>query len=60
VLNGVLLPVILFLVVRLASRTDLLGEWANSRFQNAVAWLAAGSLLFLSAALAVMSFAGEA
>ncbi|MEX2303275.1 MAG: Nramp family divalent metal transporter [Bryobacterales bacterium] len=60
VLNGVLLPVILFLVMRLASRADLLGEWANTRFQNGVAWVAAASLLFLSAALAVMSFSGEA
>ncbi len=55
VLNGVLLPVILFLVVRLASRRDLLGEWAIQKSQSAVAWVAVVAMSILSIAMVVVS-----
>lgn len=59
VLNGVLLPVILFLIVRLASRADLLGSWVNTTFQNVVAWVASVSLLLLSLVMIVISLWGD-
>jgi Mn2+/Fe2+ NRAMP family transporter len=59
VMNGLLLPGILFLIVKLASRRDLMGEWANVRYQSAIAWVAVFALLILSAAMATVSLAGE-
>ena len=60
VLNGVLLPVILYLVVRLASRRELMGEWTNQRYQSAIAWVAAVALLLLSVAMTAVSLLGGA
>ena len=59
VLNGVLLPVILFLIVRLASRHDLMGEWANLRYQSVIAWVAVVAVLFLSVAMGAVSLANQ-
>lgn len=38
VINGVLLPVVLILMVRLVNNPDLMGDWVNSRFYNLVTW----------------------
>jgi NRAMP (natural resistance-associated macrophage protein)-like metal ion transporter len=38
VLNGVLLPVVIILMLLLINRSDLMGEYKNSRFWNLVAW----------------------
>ena len=38
VLNGILLPVIMILILRLVNRRDLMGEWVNSKLYNAVAY----------------------
>src|SRR5690242_182273 len=38
VLNGILLPFILIFMVLLINKTDLMGEWTNSRWFNAVSW----------------------
>jgi Mn2+/Fe2+ NRAMP family transporter len=53
--NGVLLPVILYLIVSLASRRDLMGKWANRRYQTSIAWVAVVALLVLSAAMTAVS-----
>jgi Mn2+/Fe2+ NRAMP family transporter len=55
VLNGVLLPVILIFTLMLVNRTDLMGEWTNSRFFNVVACATAAVMIVLSLALAWMS-----
>jgi Mn2+/Fe2+ NRAMP family transporter len=55
VLNGVLLPVILIFTLMLINRSDLMGEWTNSKFFNAVAYLTVGSMIVLSLTLAWMS-----
>jgi Mn2+/Fe2+ NRAMP family transporter len=55
VLNGVLLPVILLLIVTLSNRRDLMGEWANQRYQSAIAWGAVVTLSILSVAMIVVS-----
>ena len=55
VLNGILLPVILVFIVRLVNRRDLMNEWVNSRFYNAVAWLTVVTMIVLSLALAFLS-----
>jgi NRAMP (natural resistance-associated macrophage protein)-like metal ion transporter len=41
VLNGVLLPVILFFMLRLVNKHELMGTYTNSHWFNAVAWITA-------------------
>ena len=55
VLNGVLLPIILILILILANRRDLMGEWVNSRIYNVTAYATVAVMIVLSAALAVLS-----
>ena len=38
VLNGVLLPVIIIMMLLLINRSDLMGQYKNSRILNAIAW----------------------
>ena len=38
VLNGVLLPVVIILMLMLINRSDLMGEYKNSRLWNWIAW----------------------
>ena len=38
VLNGVLLPVVIILMLMLINRSDLMGEYKNSRLWNVIAW----------------------
>ena len=39
VLNGVLLPVIIIMMLLLINRSDLMGEYKNSRLWNIIAWV---------------------
>ena len=55
VLNGVLLPIILILIVILANRRDLMGEWVNSRLYNVTAYATVAVMIVLSVALAGLS-----
>ncbi len=41
VLNGVLLPVILFFMLKLVNKHELMGTYTNSRWFNAIAWITA-------------------
>lgn len=50
-LNGLLLPVVLVFLTRLAGDRALLGRYANGRLFQALAWGTTGSLAVLSAAL---------
>jgi NRAMP (natural resistance-associated macrophage protein)-like metal ion transporter len=52
VLNGVLLPFIIILMLLLINRTDLMGEYKNSRLWNWVAW--ATSILVVGLTLAML------
>jgi len=54
ILNGVLLPVILVLMLRLVNRRRLMGPYVNSRFYNAVSWLT----VILVAVLSLWSIVG--
>ena len=51
VLNGILLPFVLFFMLRLVNKPELMGSHVNSRLDNVVAWGTAGVMLLLSAAL---------
>jgi Mn2+/Fe2+ NRAMP family transporter len=53
VLNGLLLPFVLFFVVLLVNRADLMGTYVNGRFWNWVAWGTVGVMVFLTFVLLV-------
>jgi Mn2+/Fe2+ NRAMP family transporter len=55
ILNAMILPAILFYLIRMTSDRQLMGEYANSAFQRRFAWLATGVIaaasLFTAAVL---------
>jgi Mn2+/Fe2+ NRAMP family transporter len=51
VANGVLLPFVLFFMLSLVNRTDLMGTYTNSRMANAIAWSTSVVMVALTAAL---------
>ena len=55
VLNGILLPVILILILRLVNRQDLMGEWVNSKLDNILAYGTVVVMIGLSLTLVVLT-----
>ena len=53
--NGILLPVILILLVRLANNPRLMGKHVNSRLANAISWSTALVLIAATIVLLVSS-----
>jgi Mn2+/Fe2+ NRAMP family transporter len=53
VLNGLLLPFVLFFVVLLINRTDLMGTYVNGRVWNAIAWSTVAVMVALTIVLLV-------
>ena len=56
VINGVLLPIILFAILRLVNDRELMGSYVNGRLYNVVAWataliVSASSLLLIGVAI---------
>ncbi len=51
VINGVLLPFILFFMLRLVNNRELMGEYVNSRLYNAVAWITTVAMVVLTVAM---------
>ncbi len=56
--NGLLLPVILIAVVKLASNIEIMGEQKNGRMHNLAAWAITGTVSFLSLALIAKTITG--
>lgn len=48
VVNGVLLPPILIFMVLIASKKSIMGEYANTKFYNVIAWAFTSILIFLT------------
>jgi len=55
VINGVLLPFVLIFMILLVNKKDLMGEWTNSRFYNAVSWAMVVVMIGLTLALTGIS-----
>jgi Mn2+/Fe2+ NRAMP family transporter len=60
VLNGVLLPVILILILKLANRRDLMGDYVNSPFYNLIACSTVAVMIGLSLSVVFLAFRGQA
>jgi NRAMP (natural resistance-associated macrophage protein)-like metal ion transporter len=58
VLNGVLLPIVIVLMLRLINRKDLMGEYVNGPAFNIVAWTTAIVVILLSLVLMVQTIRG--
>ncbi len=56
VINGLLLPFVLFYALRLANNRKIMGEQTNSFAFNLIAWLTAGGIAVLALALVVFIF----
>jgi len=55
VINGILLPLILIFMLLLINKPKLMHEWVNTRFYNAVAWVAVAVMIGLTMALVALS-----
>ncbi len=51
VANGILLPFVLFFMLTLVNRVDLMGTYTNSRFANVIAWSTSAVMVVLTGAL---------
>jgi Mn2+/Fe2+ NRAMP family transporter len=58
VINGILLPLVLIFMVLLVNRSELMGEWTNSRGANVVSWATVVVMIGLALALAGTSLRG--
>ncbi len=59
VFNGALLPFVLIFMVLLINKKDLMGEWANPRWFNLVAWITVVVMIGLTLALLGTSLRGS-
>jgi NRAMP (natural resistance-associated macrophage protein)-like metal ion transporter len=55
-INGILLPFILMIMLKLVNNVSLMGDYVNSRRMNVIAWLTVGVLIMLTALLLITSF----
>ena len=55
-LNGILLPIVIVLMLLLINRKDLMGEYVNSHWFNAIAWLTTIIVSVLSVILMIQQF----
>jgi NRAMP (natural resistance-associated macrophage protein)-like metal ion transporter len=58
VLNGMLLPFVLIFMILLINRQNLMGEWINPRWFNAVSWLTVVVVIGLTLALVGITLRG--
>ncbi|MCE5260114.1 MAG: divalent metal cation transporter, partial [Chloroflexi bacterium] len=54
-LNGLLLPVILIVMLRLVNDKQLMGSYANGRGFNIIAWITVAALIVLTALLVLVT-----
>jgi Mn2+/Fe2+ NRAMP family transporter len=54
-LNGVLLPVILIVMLRLINDKRLMGKWVNGKFLNIINWIVVGAIILLTVILVLVS-----
>jgi NRAMP (natural resistance-associated macrophage protein)-like metal ion transporter len=57
VINGIMLPFVLLLMLKLVNDETLMKGWTNSRFQNTVAWVTTWVMIALTVGLLVSSVA---
>jgi Mn2+/Fe2+ NRAMP family transporter len=54
-INGVLLPVVLIIMLRLVNDASIMGEFVNSKRMNVITWFTVAVLILLTGMLLVTS-----
>jgi Mn2+/Fe2+ NRAMP family transporter len=54
-INGILLPIVLVIMLRLVNDRELMGEYVNSKRMNIVTWITVAALILLTGMLLVTS-----
>jgi len=55
-INGILLPIVLIIMLRLVNDKELMGEYVNSKRMNIITWVTVAILILLTVMLVVTSF----
>ena len=55
-INGILLPIVLIIMLRLVNNKEVMGEYVNSKRMNIIAWATVSIMIVLTLALVVTSF----
>jgi NRAMP (natural resistance-associated macrophage protein)-like metal ion transporter len=55
-INGILLPIVLIIMLRLVNDKELMGEYVNSKRMNIITWVTVAILIFLTVMLVLTSF----
>jgi len=55
-INGILLPIVLIIMLKLVNDRELMGEYVNSRRMNIITWITVAILVLLTIMLVVTSF----
>lgn len=56
-LNGILLPIILFFVMKIINNKRIMGEYINTKVGNLISWLTIGGIIVATVVLAITSIA---
>ena len=59
VVNGLVLPILLVLITRIAGNREVMGRYANGRFLRAAAWAITGVMAFLALLMVVATLLQE-
>jgi Mn2+/Fe2+ NRAMP family transporter len=51
IVNGILLPIVLVIMLRLVNDRELMGEHVNSKRMNVITWITVAVLILLTLAL---------
>jgi NRAMP (natural resistance-associated macrophage protein)-like metal ion transporter len=54
--NGILLPIVLIIMLRLVNNKSIMGEYVNSKRMNIITWTTVSILILLTVLLVIMSF----
>lgn len=54
--NGILLPIVLLIMLRLVNNLELMGDYVNSKRMNIITWITVAVLILLTIALLATSF----
>jgi Mn2+/Fe2+ NRAMP family transporter len=55
-INGILLPIVLIIMLRLVNNKELMGEYVNSKRMNIITWITVTILILMTVMLVVTSF----
>ena len=55
-INGILLPIVLIIMLRLVNNREIMGEYVNSRRMNIITWITVSILILLTVMLVITSF----